>query len=62
VASSGKRAVVVVNDGSDEAITAKVILPHAGKLLACSPEQPDAQSTDGNVNIPPRSAAVVLEQ
>ena len=61
VASSGKRAVVLVNESSDKAITAKVILPHAGKLVACSPEHPDSQSTDGTLNIPPRSAAVVME-
>ena len=62
VTSSGKRAVVVVNDTSDKAIIANLMLPHPGKLAACSPEQPNAQSSDGTLNIPPRSAAVVLEQ
>ena len=62
VASSGKRAVVVVNEASDRSITAKVVLPNPGKLATASPEQPDAQSTDGTLNIPPRSAAVVMEQ
>jgi Domain of unknown function (DUF6259) len=62
VASGGKRAVVVVNDGSDKSINATVILPHAGKLVVSSPEQPESQSTDGTLNIPPRSAAVVMEQ
>ncbi|HEX3628051.1 MAG TPA: DUF6259 domain-containing protein [Verrucomicrobiae bacterium] len=62
VAASGKRAVIVVNEDSEKSITADVDLPQAGKLMACSPEQPDGQSTDGTLNIPARSAAVVLEQ
>ncbi|HEY1787322.1 MAG TPA: DUF6259 domain-containing protein [Verrucomicrobiae bacterium] len=62
VASTGKRAVVVVNEAPDKAIIAKVNLPHSSKLVVSSPEEPDAQSTDGTLNIPARSAVVVMEQ
>jgi predicted Rossmann fold nucleotide-binding protein DprA/Smf involved in DNA uptake len=61
VAAGGKRAVVVVNPGSDSAITAKVNLPNAGKLVMATPERPDAEATDGTLKIPARSAAVVME-
>jgi Domain of unknown function (DUF6259) len=62
VAHDGNRAVVVVNKRTDEPITATVTLPHSGKLVVSTPEQPDAESTDGTLHIPPRSAAVVMEQ
>lgn len=62
VTSSGKHAVVVVNQESNRKITAKVDLPGAGKLVVATPEEPDAQSTTGTIEIPARSAAVVLEQ
>ena len=62
VAASGKRAVVVVNPGSVSAITAKVNLPNAGKLVMATPERPEAEATDGTLQIPARSAAVVMEQ
>ncbi len=62
LAANGKRAVVVINPSSDVAITAKVDLPNAGPLVVASPEQPDAKPTSGTINIPARSAAVVIEQ
>ena len=62
VAESGKRAVVVINPSSESAITAKVSLPNPGKLFVATPEQPDAEATTGTVQIPARSAAVVIEQ
>jgi hypothetical protein len=62
VTSSGKRAVVVVNAESDKAITAHIKLPSPGKLIMATPEQPDAKATSGTVQIPARSAAVVMEQ
>ncbi len=61
-AANGKRAVVVVNPSSDVAITAKVDMPNAGKLVVATPEQPDGQPTSGTLNIPARSAAVMIEQ
>ncbi len=60
-AASGKRAVVVVNPGSNAAVTAKVSLPGAGDLIVATPEQPDGQPTTGTVSVPARSAAVVIE-
>jgi hypothetical protein len=61
VARSGKRAVVVVNPDSRKAITVRVELPNPGRLVMVSPEKPDTQPTSGEVKIPARSAAVVLE-
>ncbi len=62
VTSSGKRCVVVVNQELTNAITATVKLPHPGKLVVATPEDPDAVPTDGTLQIPARSAAVVMEQ
>jgi len=61
-AQNGKRAVVVVNPSSENPISAKVGLPNPGKLVVATPEQPDALPTTGTLQIPPRSAAVVIEQ
>lgn len=61
VAAGGLRAVVIVNPSSDSALTAKVNLPHAGKLVMATPERPEAEVTDGTLKIPARSAAVVME-
>lgn len=61
VAENGKRAVVVINPDSENAITAQVSLPNPGNLGVATPEQPEAQPTNGTVRIPARSAAVVLE-
>ncbi len=62
VTATGKRAVVVVNEELDKAIIAQVKLPHPGKLVAATPEEPEAQPTTDTLEIPARSAAVVLEQ
>ena len=62
VTRAGKRAVVVVNQESSQAITAEVELPHSGKLLVASPEQPEALPATGSLQIPARSAAVLMEQ
>jgi hypothetical protein len=59
---TGERAVVVVNQLPVQAITAKVELPNPGSLAVVTPEEPDARPTSGTVRVPPRSAAVVLEQ
>jgi hypothetical protein len=62
VAPTGKRAVIVVNDTFDKSITAKVALPNPGTLAVATPEAPEARTTTGEVTIPARSAAVVMEQ
>lgn len=62
VTATGKRAVVIVNQSSDKEITVKVKLPHAGKLIAASPEHPGSQPTTGTENIPARSVVVIIEQ
>lgn len=62
VTSRGKRAVVVVNQELAKAIIAVVKLPNPGRLVVATPEQPAAVPTDGTIRIPPRSAAVVMEQ
>ncbi len=62
VTRDGKRAVVVVNQGRDETVRATVELSNPGRLVVATPEQPDARPTSGVLEIPPRSAAVVMEQ
>jgi hypothetical protein len=62
VTSAGKRAVVIVNQGREKSIAAKVRLPNPGQLVVATPEQPDARPTSGVLEIPPRSAAVVMER
>lgn len=61
VTAEGKRAVVIVNQSVDKAITANVRVPDAGKLIVATPEQPDAEPTTGTLQIPSRSAAIVME-
>jgi hypothetical protein len=59
---TGKRAVVVVNTGYEEAVTVQVRLePGANSMVVATPEQPDAVSSDGCVMLNPVSAAVILE-
>ncbi|MDE3066684.1 MAG: hypothetical protein KGJ60_03945 [Verrucomicrobiota bacterium] len=62
VTAQGKRAVVVINEESNKAITARVALPNPGRLIVATPEDPGARPTDGTLAIPARSAAVVMEQ
>jgi hypothetical protein len=62
VAANGKRAVVVVNPGYGKPITAAVNLPHPGKLVVATPEQPDARPATGELEVPERSAAVLMER
>ncbi|TSJ42714.1 hypothetical protein FO440_00540 [Mucilaginibacter corticis] len=59
--STGKRAVVLVNPVR-KTVNCKVSLPNQGKLVLVSPENQDETATDGNVEVPPRSAVVVMEQ
>jgi hypothetical protein len=60
--SSGKRAVVVINQETSNAITAKLDIPGAGSLMTATPENPDAQSVTGALRIPARSVVVVMER
>ena len=62
VADGGKRAVVIINQELNKAIAAQVKLPHAASLVMATPEQPEAQPTAGTMQIPARSAAVVMEE
>ncbi len=58
----GKRAVVVVNQEEKKAISISVALPNPGQLVVVTPEEPDARLATGQLHIPARSAAVLLEQ
>lgn len=60
-ASSGKRAIVVVNQERDKSIRATVNLPNPGSLVYATPEDPDSRPTSGTLRIPARSVAVVME-
>jgi hypothetical protein len=63
-AADGKRAVVVVNQEASKAITATIEIsrPNGAGLVIATPERPDAVPTDGTLQIPARSAAVVMER
>jgi uncharacterized protein DUF6259 len=61
VARNGRRAVVVVNSDPNKTITVKVKLPNAGRLVMATPEDPDVRTNDGQMQIPGRSAAILLE-
>ena len=54
--------MVIVNPGRDKTVRAKLELPNPGRLVVATPEQPDVRPTSGVLEIPPRSAAVVMEQ
>ena len=54
--------MVIINQESGKAITAKAELPKAGKLVMATPEQPEAKPVPATLQIPARSAVVVLEQ
>jgi len=62
VTATGKRAVVVVNMEFSKSIIAKVELPHPGKLVTATPENPNAHAMHSPLKIPARSAVVVMEQ
>ena len=59
--TTGRRAVVVVNEESGKTITAKVDLPNPTRLTSVTPEDPDARPTSGTVRVPARSVVVVVE-
>lgn len=61
VTPGGKRAVVVINQEFNKFVTAKVSVPGPRKLVVATPEQPVAQPTTGTLEIPARSAAVIME-
>lgn len=61
LASDGKRAVVVINPEADKAISVNVHLPNARTLIHATPKDPDGKPTTGTLQIPARSAAVVIE-
>ena len=60
--AAGKRAVVLVNLESRKSITANLDIPNVGILMTATPEQLDAQPLSGPLQIPARSAVVVMEQ
>lgn len=61
--AGGEHSVVVVNHGPATAIEARVAIDgHHGPLFAATPEAPDAVPVDGLVCVPPRSAAVVMQE
>ncbi|MDR2763822.1 MAG: DUF6259 domain-containing protein [Tannerella sp.] len=62
VAKNGKRAVVMVNMEESKSIDAELEIPHSGKLMTASPEDPSLRPFSRNTTIPPRSAVVVMEQ
>ena len=62
VGANGKRAVVVVNLETTKAIKVRVEVPNSAQLSVATPEQPAASATSGTLQIPARSAAVLMER
>ncbi|MGB7266717.1 MAG: DUF6259 domain-containing protein [Terracidiphilus sp.] len=64
VRSDRRRAVVVTNDNATKPISAAVMLdaPIAHSITCASPEALEAVPCGATVNIPPRSAIVLMEQ
>lgn len=60
--TSGKRAVVVVNENPAKPASVRVKLPKPGALALVSPEDPDPRSAPSIIAVPPRSARVLIEQ
>lgn len=60
--AKGKRAVIIVSWEKTKTITANLTLPDAGGLVMASPEKLEATAVTGALQIPPRSAVVVMEQ
>ena len=61
VAKSGKRAVVLVNPERSRAINVTVDLPNPGNLSFVTPERPDPQPMLDTLQVPARSAVVLIE-
>ena len=59
--SAGKRAVIVVNLEPGKSIAAQLDLPNAGTLVSATPEDPEPRAVSGALQIPARSALVVME-
>lgn len=57
-----KRAVVVVNLERAKSIKAALEIPHPNQLLSVTPEDPEPKRTSGGLEVPARSAVVVMEQ
>ena len=60
-ASNGKHAVVIINQEANRTVTAQVDVPHAGKLVVAAPKEPDGIPLTSKLQIPSRSAVVVIE-
>jgi hypothetical protein len=61
VTTEGKRAVVVINNAPDKAIAVTVSIPGAGKLVTATPDELEAKPSNGTLQIPARSAIVLME-
>ncbi|MGH9615090.1 MAG: DUF6259 domain-containing protein [Acidobacteriaceae bacterium] len=59
--ASGKRAVVLANEGHTQAATLNVMIPNASQLTIATPEEPRTRFTSAQILVPPESAAVVME-
>lgn len=61
VTRSGKRSIVLVSKEWSNAIRATVEIPKPGTLVVVTPENPDPVPMQGKLEVPARSAAVILE-
>lgn len=59
---NGKKAVVIVNNGTGSSSEASVSLPEAGELVFATPENQQERHFTGKIVIEPQSAVVVMEK
>jgi len=62
IAADSKRAVVIINQEFSKSITARLTLPNANQLVVATPEQPDAIPAPETLQIPARSAVIIMEK
>lgn len=62
--NDGRRAVVIINPNPQKPIEATIAFEQPGgrRVKCASPEKPVGASCGASVNVPPRSAVVVMEQ
>jgi hypothetical protein len=59
----GRKGLVIVNNGTDKASTAKVTVDQSKRsLIVASPENPESVAYNGSVSIEPLSAILVMEK
>lgn len=61
---NGLRAIVLTNENPKQSVEATVTIHHqvSRRVVSATPEKPDAVAYNASITIPPRSAAVLMEE